>query len=68
MRNMGKFKHLNEQEIISHIEKFGTEDERELLGKLQLEPSCDGCIKAEEVMTILETVSLEVDKAIGKLE
>ena len=32
---MSKYAHLNDDEIISHVEKFGTDDEKELARKLR---------------------------------
>lgn len=45
---MGKYKYLNAAEVQSEIEKFGTDDEREILGKICAEPNWDDCPHCDE--------------------
>ncbi len=51
---MGKYTHLREDEIISRIEKFGTEDEREILRKI-MPVLCPHCEDKDEMIDDLES-------------
>ena len=46
---MGKFTYLNADEIISHVEKFGSDDERDLVAKLTGHDNCDDCPRFREM-------------------
>ncbi len=67
---MSKYLHWNADEIRSHIENFGTEDEKEILKKLSIEPEdyCDGCPNADTALVKLTNAVSLIDEVIGKFE
>jgi len=60
---MGKFAHLNEREIVSHVEKFGTADERDLLAKIYAEPDWSECPNCEQSWAAQELAESEASEA-----
>ena len=65
---MGKFTYLNADEIVAHVEKFGTDDERDIVSKFQaaLEPEDDD-FKWEDC-PYCESKQEKIDKAMDELE
>ena len=71
---MGKFTHLTEDEIVSHVEKYGTDDEREIMDKVRpiLDyEECPYCAKNEEESNeankIISTLKSKIETAIEAL-
>ena len=63
---MGKYTHLNEDEIISHIEKFGTDDERDIIKKITV-PDDLPCQFCEESKIDVEDLEEKIKEAIEVL-
>lgn len=72
---MSKYIHLNDDEIISHIEKFGTKDEKELVKKLRPDYNTspddidwDNCPYCSGTSDRAYEYEIERDEAIDKTE
>lgn len=65
---MGKYTHLTEDEIVSHIEKFGTEDEREIMALVRPLADWNDCPVCEEKDSELIDLETKIEKAIEALE
>jgi hypothetical protein len=67
---MSKYQHMNERELVNHIELFGTEDERVILEKLYTggEPDYDDCPHCERNDSAMDSLRAKVREAINLLE
>ena len=64
---MSKFRHMNDKEIVSHIDAFGTNDERELLERFQSDPDWSKCPECVCLATELKTAERQISKALKAL-
>ncbi len=64
---MGKYTHLNEDEIISHVEKFGTEDEQEILNKIRPVLDYEDCPHCENMAGDIDDLEDKIKEAIEAL-
>ena len=64
---MGKYTHLTDAEVISYVEKFGTDDEKELLDKVHGEPDWELCPECERREVIFSKSYEKIEGAIQKL-
>jgi len=64
---MGKYTHLNEDEIISHIEKFGTDDEREIISTIRPKMHYEDCPHCEDKDDEVEVLKDKIFDAVKLL-
>ncbi len=67
---MGKYSHWNRDEIISDIEKFGTDHEREIIAQVAADPDwslCPHCNEAYSGTERAETVAAEAEEERDEL-
>ena len=65
---MGRFKYLNATEIRSEIEKFGSEDEREIISKICVDPNWDDCPNCDDYQRDAESAADDADEANNSLD
>lgn len=65
---MGKYKYLNEDEIRSEIEKFGTEEEKEIIAKLCADPNWDACPNCDDFERDIDKLQAKIEEAKEILE
>jgi len=64
---MSKYLHLNEDEIISHVEKFGTEDEKDIVTKLRPKMAYEDCPHCENMAGDIDDLKDTIKEAIEVL-
>lgn len=66
---MSKYRHMTDHEIVSHVDKFGTEDEKSLLSAIwPLPPEADDCVRCAETRDEIAGMEDGIEAAIKALE
>ncbi len=65
---MGKYTHMNESEIVSHVRKFGTEDEQEILSKIVPILDYEDCPNCEDRDAEIDELKSKISEAKTALE
>jgi len=64
---MSKYAHLNDDEIRSHIEKYGSEDEQTIVAKLHPRLAYEDCPHCADMQDTIETLRDKIDEAVQAL-